>query len=111
MANGHGGARPNSGRPRGAIAKETADIRAMVQTALNMVGGANYLAECAHTHTAAFLALVGRVLPLQIADSQGAPISIDIRWAPAALIEGQAETLDSNACIERDDPEQPKRAA
>lgn len=108
MANGHGGARPGGGRPKGRISKDSADIRAMVQQALTMVGGANYLAQCAHTHTAAFLGLVGRVLPLQIADRSGEPISIDIRWAPAIsddgppLIEGQADAPDSTERKDRD---------
>lgn len=102
------------GRVKGTPNKFNADIKSMIVTALQMVGGEHYLAEKAQTHPAAFLALVGRVLPLQIADSQGAPISIDIRWAPA-LIEGSAEApeslveadraicADSTASSERDD--------
>ena len=60
--------RPKTGgRAAGTPNKLTADIKSMVLGALAEVGGVAYLADTAATHPAAFLALVGRVLPLQIA--------------------------------------------
>ena len=56
---------PNAGkgRPRGATNTMTRSLREMILGALDDAGGQDYLAEQAHKNPAAFLALVGRVLP------------------------------------------------
>jgi hypothetical protein len=59
------------GRPPGTPNKVSADIKEMVCTALNMVGGAKYLARKAESHPAAFMGLVAKVLPHQIQASAG----------------------------------------
>ena len=72
-----GGKREGAGRPRGVPNKLNATIKEMVLGALNDVGGQRYLAERALDQPVAFMGLLGRVLPLQIAgDPNGAPIMI-----------------------------------
>ena len=82
------------GRKKGTGNKLDKTIKEMVLGALSDVGGQAYLAQCAIKQPVAFLALVGRVLPLQLAgtgrDGEAVPISFE--WAkatpPAGLIEG-----------------------
>lgn len=71
---GRGGARPGGGRPKGSLDKGNALIREMIAQALDQVGGVEYLAETALTHQAAFLALVGKVMPVQITGEGGGPV-------------------------------------
>ena len=66
QSSGRGGARPGAGRPKGSLDKGNAKIREMIVEALSEVGGVQYLAGVAQSHPQAFLALVGRVLPLQV---------------------------------------------
>ena len=73
----------SGGRAKGTPNKFNADVKAMVLTALNNAGGADYLTERALDCPTAFLALVGRVLPMQVTGANGAPIAVDFRWADA----------------------------
>jgi hypothetical protein len=102
MANGHGGSRPGSGRPKGRLAKETADIKVMVIEALRQVGGIDYLAARAIDTPASFMALLGKILPTQITGENGAPIAYSFRWADATLPEDNAEPVVSVKWIEAD---------
>lgn len=54
------------GRKHGHLNATTKDVKAKILKALDMVGGEKYLAQVARTHPAAFIALVGKVLPLQV---------------------------------------------
>lgn len=45
----------------------TADVNAMILTALSNAGGAEYLLEQSRKNPVAFMTLVGKVLPLQLA--------------------------------------------
>lgn len=56
---------PN-GRPRGTPNKVGSDVKQMTLEALHHAGGAEYLCMQAYDNPKAFLALVGRVLPLTI---------------------------------------------
>lgn len=56
----------------------------MVLVALDAVGGATYLAEQARKNPVAFLNLVGKVLPLTIANADDKPLRITFEWADAA---------------------------
>lgn len=58
--------RPGQGRPKGSIDKGNALIREMIVEALAGVGGVAYLQEKAESHPQAFLALVGKVMPIQV---------------------------------------------
>ena len=61
----NGGKRPGSGRKRGSPNKLTADLRGIILGALQAAGGQDYLKKVAKDHPAAFLALLGKLLPLQ----------------------------------------------
>jgi hypothetical protein len=85
------------GRQKGTLNKENRDIREMILTALTSVGGAKYLAECARKQPVAFLGLVGKVLPLQIAgtNGNGEATTLTFEWAAATpLIEGSAKDVE-----------------
>ena len=64
------------GRPKGSPNKNTALIREMVSDALTKAGGVNYLVDCAKNPrtAAAFLGLVGKVLPIQVTGEGGGPV-------------------------------------
>lgn len=63
---GRGGARPGGGRPKGSLDKGNALIREMIVQALDEAGGIEYLKTTAASHPAAFLALIGKVMPIQV---------------------------------------------
>lgn len=63
--------RPNQGRPKGSLNKNTQLIREMVANALDEAGGVAYLVSVAKSHPGPFLGLVGKVLPVQIANEEG----------------------------------------
>ena len=73
-----------AGRPKGIENKLNKSIKDMILTALNDVGGAEYLAEQAHKNPVAFMGLVGKVLPIQLANAEGSSaLVVDFRWADA----------------------------
>lgn len=74
QSKGRGGVRPGAGRPKGSLDKGNALIRVMVADALNKAGGVDYLVRQADEKPAAFLALVGKVLPVQIEGGDGGPV-------------------------------------
>lgn len=51
------------GRRPGSKNKATAEIKDMILTALESAGGANYLEAQAHENPAAFMRLLGKILP------------------------------------------------
>lgn len=55
----------------------------MILGALSDVGGRDYLARQAEENPVAFLGLVGKVLPLQLAGAEGGALIVDFRWADA----------------------------
>lgn len=81
--------RPNQGRPKGVTNKDTALIRDMVCKALNTVGGVQYLADVALSHPGPFLALVGKVLPVQVTGDGGGPVQTVTRIELVALTDGK----------------------
>jgi hypothetical protein len=68
------------GSRKGKPNKITRDIKEMVVGALAAAGGQNYLQEQSGKNPAAFMALVGKVLPLQITGT-GPGEAIVIQWA------------------------------
>lgn len=58
--------RPGQGRPKGSKDKGNALIREMIVEALHGVGGVSYLQEKAESHPQAFMALIGKVMPVQV---------------------------------------------
>lgn len=65
--------RPNQGRPPGMPNKNTALIREMVAQALDQAGGVDYLVSVAQSNPGPFLALVGKVLPVQLQNADDQP--------------------------------------
>ena len=73
------------GRPKGVPNKVTGDIKNMVLVALSAAGGAKYLEDRANDPrtAAAFLGLVGKVLPMTIAGDSDNPVKIVFEWKRA----------------------------
>ena len=55
-----------NGRPKGATNKITRELKEMILNALDSAGGEAYLAEQAEKSPAAFMTLIGKVLPMQV---------------------------------------------
>jgi hypothetical protein len=75
-----GGKREGAGRPKGSVDKGNALIREMIVSALDEVGGVEYLVRQAEAKPVAFLALIGKVMPVQIAGDPNAPVKISFSW-------------------------------
>lgn len=54
------------GRPKGALNKTTRELKEMMLDALVEVGGTAYLVRQATERPVAFMAMLGKVLPLQV---------------------------------------------
>lgn len=93
-----------AGKPKGAVSHFNRSIKDMVERALHKVGGADYLAQQAHENPVAFMALVARVLPLQLANADGQKLLVDFRWAdqptPPPTIESIAVDTENNKRID-----------
>jgi hypothetical protein len=78
------GAPKVGGRQKGTPNKNTALIKDMIITALNEAhpeGGAAYLKDQATKNPAAFMTLVGKVLPTQLTGEDGGPVKIEaVEW-------------------------------
>lgn len=61
------------GRVKGTPNKNTTALKDMILQALSNVGGEAYLMAQAEANPTAFMTLVGRVLPLQVKDSDVDP--------------------------------------
>jgi len=72
------------GRPKGAQNKVTRAIKDMVAQALDKAGGVDYLIAQAEENPTAFLTLVGKVIPLQVAGQfdHNVKISGALVWKP-----------------------------
>jgi hypothetical protein len=79
--------RPAQGRPKGVLNKNNQAIRDMIAEALHKVGGVKYLAERANDPktASAFLSLVGKVMPIQVAGPDGGAIQTVTRIELVAL--------------------------
>jgi hypothetical protein len=81
------GTRPpaaGKGRKPGSRNKLTADVKALILGALDAVGGQAYLEQQAQKNPVAFMALIGKVLPMQVGGVADEPIKIQwINYADA----------------------------
>jgi hypothetical protein len=70
----------NPGKPKGAVNKNTAQLKDMILKALDGAGGVDYLMKRANDPrtASAFLTLVGKVLPMQVTGEGGGPIGLNI---------------------------------
>jgi hypothetical protein len=71
---------PGSGRKSGTPNKVTAELKDLILGALDDAGGRVYLAQQAQANPAAFLTLVGKVLPLKVTGKDGGPLVV--QWLP-----------------------------
>ena len=69
---------PNAGkgREKGVPNKITKEVKQMILDALEGAGGVEYLIRQAEDKPVAFLALVGKVMPLQLTGDGGGPVMI-----------------------------------
>lgn len=74
------GQKSGPGRPPGSPNKATAQLKDMILQALETSGGVEYLVERANDPktATAFLSLIGKVLPMQIAGDPDNPIGISV---------------------------------
>jgi hypothetical protein len=73
------GTRPSNagkGRPKGSPNKMTRALKDIILQALDEAGGAAYLKRQADKNPVAFMALLGKVLPMQIAGDPAEPLQI-----------------------------------
>lgn len=69
------------GRKKGVRNKLTKNIRLMVLQALDDVGGVKYLVEQAKENPAAFMTLIGKVIPPELKiDATGENISVTVNF-------------------------------
>lgn len=64
-------------RPKGSLNRKSIQLKEMILGALDKAGGAEYLYQQSQTNPAAFLTLIGKVLPLSIGEGSG---SLTITW-------------------------------
>lgn len=70
-----------SGRPKGSPNKTTTALKEMILEALDRKGGAEYLVGQAEKNPTAFMALLGKVLPMTVAgDPDGADLRFTVTW-------------------------------
>lgn len=81
-----GGKRPGAGRPKGVPNKVTGQLKDMILTALERAGGVKYLQARAKDNPTAFMALVGKVLPLQVTGEGGGPLHITFTGADERVL-------------------------
>jgi hypothetical protein len=62
-----GGPRAGAGRPPGSKNKTTLALREAILSALDKVGGEEYLARLAVENSSAFISLLSKILPSQLA--------------------------------------------
>lgn len=68
--------RKTGGRQKGSPNKITKQLKDTILQALDEAGGVEYLKQTAIEHPAAFLTLVGKVLPLQLSGDADNPVVI-----------------------------------
>ena len=66
------------GRPKGAPNKVTKALKDMILGALDGAGGEAYLQRQANENPAAFMALIGKVLPTTLAGDPNTPLIVKI---------------------------------
>lgn len=76
-----GKGKPGPGRRKGVPNKQTTAIKEMIIAALDKAGGVDYLEVQSRENPVAFMGLVGKVLPLQLAGTgEGGEHIHVIKW-------------------------------
>lgn len=79
--------RAGMGRPKGVPNKNTAALKDMILKALDQAGGIEYLAAQAKETPTAFLGLVGKVLPLQVAGDSDNPLVLKVTRVERRIVD------------------------
>jgi hypothetical protein len=82
------GTTKTGGRQKGTPNKITLDLKEMIEGALQAAGGCEYLTAQAKKHPAAFMALLGKILPRDI------KVSGEVRHTLESLIARSFEPID-----------------
>ena len=90
--------RAGAGRPRGSLNKLPGAVKDMILEALNKSGGVEYLRRQADENPVAFMALLGKIMPMQVT-SQLTSSQIEVTW-----IELVAPGVGNGEVNERADP-------
>jgi hypothetical protein len=85
----------NMGRPKGSPNKITQTIRDAILQSFDIVGGPKYLAKMAIEQPAAYLGLLGKVLPTQVKMEVNQPVAITFQVVEAAEVEQQPAPIDA----------------
>lgn len=72
------GRKTGGGSRAGVPNKITADLKALILGALSDAGGQAYLAAQAKKNPAAFMTLLGKVLPLKVGGADGGDITVSL---------------------------------
>ena len=80
---------PGPGRPKGSKNKAGVALKDMILAALDQSGGIAYLVLQAEKNPTSFLALIGKVLPMQVTGADNGPVKLVIEWNDDA---GQDDT-------------------
>ncbi|MFZ2403698.1 MAG: hypothetical protein WAW41_01075 [Methylobacter sp.] len=82
---------PGSGRKKGVTNGDTAKLRELILGALDDVGGRKYLAAQALENPAAFMTLIGKVLPkdVNVGGQPDNPVVTEIRLIPM-IVDGDS---------------------
>lgn len=92
-----GGKRAGAGRKAGIPNKNTTLLKDMILSALHGVGGIKYLQQQAGENPAAFMTLVGKVLPLQVTGGDGGPLQVTtIDYAAATVMAAHHQADDDH---------------
>lgn len=67
------------GRPKGSLNKVNANLKDMILGALNEAGGKSWLVQQAQANPVAFLALLAKLLPLELRQEGAQPEALTIR--------------------------------
>jgi hypothetical protein len=66
------------GSRKGIPNKITGELKQMILAALDEAGGVSYLVDKAESHPQAFMALIGRVLPMTVSGEDGGAIVVKV---------------------------------
>ena len=99
------GRKTGGGSRKGRPNKINSDLKAMILGALDDAGGQQYLAEQARANPAAFMTLLGKVLPHQVGGVPGEPIgiSMSLEEARAAARKAIEESFAEPVMLEAKD--------
>jgi hypothetical protein len=84
------GRKTGGGSRAGVPNRLTSAVKEMILEALNQAGGVDYFVEQSQRNPAAFLTLVGKVLPLQMTGANEGPVMI-VTGVPRLEDQGEAD--------------------